>query len=175
MKKTALTLCIGMIIGMMIGTTSGVFAAIGDVVEATVSEYIITVDGEEQVLDTSPVAINDSTYVPLRAMANMLGKDVTYKADSRTIELSTPLAVDETEVIPVVDAVADIDIGILDARILDKKQKIESVEKALTAFEGVLARANPEDISYQTTVDNVEKLKQKIATLRTELAALEAQ
>jgi hypothetical protein len=91
MKKTILTLCIGMLIGLMAGSITGTFAAIGDRVEAIVAEYTITVDGVEQILETSPVAINDSTYVPLRTMANMLGKDVIYKADSRTIELNTPV------------------------------------------------------------------------------------
>lgn len=90
MKKTILTLCIGMFIGLMVGSISGTFAAIGDRVEAIVAEFNIVVDGEVQVLETTPVVINDSTYVPLRAMANMLGKDVTYKSDSRTIELNTP-------------------------------------------------------------------------------------
>lgn len=81
----------GMLVMAVIGFSTISFAAIGDKVEAIFAEYNIFVDGEEQIIEAIPVVINDSTYVPLRAMANMLGKDVTYKSDSRTIELNTPI------------------------------------------------------------------------------------
>lgn len=84
----------GLVVGVVIvGFSTNAFAAIGDKVEAIFAEYNILVDGEAQTLEATPVVINDSTYVPLRAMANMLGKDVTYKADSRTIELNTPMVI----------------------------------------------------------------------------------
>jgi len=81
------TLCIG----LLLGSATNAFAAINNVVEAQISKFMIIVDGQEQKLEADPLVVNGSAYVPLRVFANMLGKDVIYKADSRTIELNTPM------------------------------------------------------------------------------------
>lgn len=44
-----------------------------------------------------------TTYLPVRVVANMLGKEVVYKIDSKTIELNTPKAVQKEAGIPVYD------------------------------------------------------------------------
>jgi hypothetical protein len=146
-------------VGLMAGSISGTFAAIGDRFEAIVAEYIIVVDGEEQVLEVSPVAINDSTYVPLRAMANMLGKDVTYKADSRTIELNTPVL--EVEAVPVVEKPA---MDILNNKIEDVSIKIHVKIIAI-------------ETRKKSNIDDplIAKLEQELIVLQQQLSELEAQ
>lgn len=81
-----------MLCGIVIGSTSSAFAAIGDIVEAQFSKFVIRVDGDEKTLDADPLVYQGTTYLPVRTIANLLGKDVVYKADTRTIELNTPIS-----------------------------------------------------------------------------------
>lgn len=87
MKKMILGLCIGLIIGL---TTNSFAATIGEKVQAAYTSFNFVVNGEVKEIDSLPIVINGTSYLPVRAMSNMLGYDVTYKADSRTIELNDP-------------------------------------------------------------------------------------
>lgn len=87
MKKMVFALCIG----MMIGLTANSFAAtIGEKIEAVYASFNFVVNGEIKELDSLPIVINGTSYLPVRTVSNMLGYDVTYKADSRTIEFNDP-------------------------------------------------------------------------------------
>lgn len=86
LMRISLALCIGLIIG----SATNAFAAVGNIVEAQFAKFTIIVNGHEQNLDADPLVVQGSAYVPLRAFANMVGLDVVYKSDSRTIELITP-------------------------------------------------------------------------------------
>lgn len=173
MKKTILTLCIGMFIGLLAGSVSGSFAAIGDRVEAIVAEYNIVVDGEVQVLEASPVAINDSTYVPLRAMANMLGKDVTYKADSRTIELNTPSdQFTEVETVETTSLTIEEQIAFIDFQILEIEKYLNTIISRLQYNETSGDRT--QEVLDQSR-SNIVKTEAVIADLEAQKAALQAQ
>jgi hypothetical protein len=76
----------GLILGLLIATAS-VVAANSEVV-AKFTSFNFVINGESKQLDTQPVVVNGSSYLPVRELANLLGYDVTYKADSRTIELT---------------------------------------------------------------------------------------
>lgn len=84
MKK----LVIGIIIGLAIGVSTNAFAAIGDKVESIFAEFTIIVNGEEKTLDATPLVYNGTSYLPVRTMANLVGFDVTYLSNSRTIEFN---------------------------------------------------------------------------------------
>jgi hypothetical protein len=88
-KLNLKSLIIGGIIGASIMTASGAFAAVGDKVEAIFAEFNIVLNGNSVVLDETPLVYNGTSYLPVRSLSNALGLDVTYKADSRTIELSS--------------------------------------------------------------------------------------
>src|SRR5690554_5182848 len=85
MKKIILAL----VIGMMIGSATVAIAATSDTVQAVFAKFAFVVDGEEKTLEADPLVYQGSTYLPVRVVSNMLGYDVTYKADSRTIELDS--------------------------------------------------------------------------------------
>lgn len=94
MKKSLsyiITFCLGVALA-----SSGTFAAAGDVIEATFSKFTFIVDGETKQLEADPLVYQGSTYLPVRVVANLLGKDVVYKADSKTIELNTPAYIEQT-------------------------------------------------------------------------------
>lgn len=80
---------IGIMIGLLIGTAGTALAATSEPVQAVFAKFTFVVNGEEKTLDADPLVYQGGTYLPVRVVANMLGYDVTYKADSRTIELDS--------------------------------------------------------------------------------------
>lgn len=64
------------------------FAAVGDKVEAMFANFNLVINGQVKSMDTTPLVYNGTSYLPVREISNLVGYDVTYKADSRTIELS---------------------------------------------------------------------------------------
>lgn len=66
----------------------------GGVLSATTAQFTIKVNGEARQLSASPVLINGSTYLPLRATADLLGYDVGYDGASKTISLSDKAVAD---------------------------------------------------------------------------------
>lgn len=85
MKKLK-TMIIGIVIGLLIGTAGTALAA-GETVQATFQKFVFKVNGQELHLEADPLVYRGTTYLPVRVVANMLGYDVTYKADSRAIEM----------------------------------------------------------------------------------------
>lgn len=80
----------GIIIGLVLGVSTNAFAAVGDSVTAVFTQFSYKVNGEIKTLD-SPVLVHDgNSYLRTTQISNMLGFDVTYKADSRTIEFNKP-------------------------------------------------------------------------------------
>jgi Flp pilus assembly pilin Flp len=77
------------IAGVLIATASTSYAAVGDKVEAIFADFNLIVNGQPQVLQETPLVVNGTSYLPLRSLSNLLGYDVTYKSDSRTIELNS--------------------------------------------------------------------------------------
>jgi hypothetical protein len=76
----------GLILGLLIATASGV-AANSEIV-AKFTSFNFVINGESKQLETQPVVVNGSSYLPVRELSNLLGYDVTYKADTKTIELN---------------------------------------------------------------------------------------
>ena len=77
----------GLIIGLMLGM-SGVAIADDGYVQAVFAKFRFVVNGVEKDPGVDPLVYQGTSYLPVRAISNMLGYDVTYKADSRTIELT---------------------------------------------------------------------------------------
>lgn len=81
----------GLIIGLVLATATSVTAASG--ILAQFADFNLVVNGQAKVLQTKPLVYNGTSYLPVREIANLVGYDVTYKADSRTIELNTVTAI----------------------------------------------------------------------------------
>ncbi len=62
----------------------------GSLVEVPIQSAIIHVNGEAVTIDTPSQIINDRTMIPLRAVAEGLGLDVSYDNNTRTITLTQP-------------------------------------------------------------------------------------
>ncbi|SFL53904.1 Copper amine oxidase N-terminal domain-containing protein [Paenibacillus sp. 1_12] len=91
MKKLILGLTIGMIIGSV---TTAVAATQGEVT-AVFANFIFKINGQEKKVDTTPLVYDGTSYLPVRAMADLLGYEVKYTTESRTIALNQPVTKSE--------------------------------------------------------------------------------
>jgi hypothetical protein len=82
MKK----LLAGLIVGFMIGAAGTAIAA-DETVQAKFAKFNFVIDGEKVDPGADPLVYQGTTYLPVRVISNMLGYDVVYRADSRTIEI----------------------------------------------------------------------------------------
>jgi hypothetical protein len=76
--------------------------AVADQLVAQTVNYKIIVNGQERQLSNQPVTINDRTYLPVRAVAELVGYDVGFdeqqgliKLDSKQTTVTLPVAVDK--------------------------------------------------------------------------------
>lgn len=86
MKK----LIIGLVIGLMLGMSTNAFAAIGDKVQAVFAEFNYVVNAQTKSIESPVLVYEGVSYLRTTDIGNMLGYDVTYKSDSRTIEFNNP-------------------------------------------------------------------------------------
>lgn len=164
MKKTVLGLCIGLIIGL----STNAFAAIGDIVEAQFAKFDIVVDGEKKELSADPLVYQGSTYLPVRTVANLVGKDVVYKADSRTIELNTP----ETEALTLSEnAQIQEDVA---KQIAELNNRIEALKGKVKSTE-IAKRMYDSEEDKQAMQDSIDKTNAAIAELEAKKSQLESQ
>ena len=93
----------GLIVLALMVFTSGVLAS-GTIQKITADwrpDIKVIVDGETQTfLDANgnevyPIAYNGSTYLPLRAIGGLMGKDVGWDGTTNTVTLDTPKATSE--------------------------------------------------------------------------------
>lgn len=86
MKK----LILGLVIGLILGMSTNAFASITNGVEAVFANFNYTVNGSEAGTDVTMLVYDGTSYLRTTEVGNLLGYDVTYKADSRTIDFSKP-------------------------------------------------------------------------------------
>lgn len=86
MKK----IMIGLVIGLIIGTASTAIAS-SEFVQAKFSKFNMVVNGTEVELESDPLVYQGTTYLPVRYILNLLGYDVTYLAETRTIIAEKPV------------------------------------------------------------------------------------
>lgn len=61
----------------------------GTVVQLTIGSNIITINGEEKEIDTTPIIQNDRTYLPIRAVLEAFGSGVYWLGDTNTVDIYT--------------------------------------------------------------------------------------
>jgi hypothetical protein len=86
MKK----LILGLVIGLILGMSTNAFASITNGVEAVFANFNYTVNGSDAGTDVTVLVYDGTSYLRTTEVGNLLGYDVTYKADSRTIDFSKP-------------------------------------------------------------------------------------
>lgn len=84
MKRTIIAL----VLGMLIGSSATALAANTETVQAVFAEFKIMINGQEKQLQTTPLVVEGTSYLPVREVANLLGAKVGYDDASRTITLN---------------------------------------------------------------------------------------
>jgi hypothetical protein len=161
-------LIIGIVIGLVFGLTTNAFAAVGDKIEAMFTEFNFVVNGEDKELDTLPIVINGTSYLPVRAVSNMLGYDVTYKADSRTIELTIPETVSKT----VSEGVSELQ-SIKEITVQEQIKELEKqIARKKVSIQVLMGGLRPGDEENQQAYN---KEVEELAQLEAQKTELEAQ
>lgn len=88
MKKVAF----GFIIGAIFATAGTTMAApvIEKITASVRSDYSVQIDGKKAEMINAPLTYNGSSYLPVKEMAELLGKEVNFK--DGVIKLDTPIA-----------------------------------------------------------------------------------
>lgn len=96
MKKTAIALTLG----LLIGSAGTAMAATSDTVQAVFAKFNFMVNGAEKKLAVDPLVVDGTSYLPVREVAGLLGYQLDYDPESRTIKLdNTTKGVDKVTMI----------------------------------------------------------------------------
>ncbi len=87
MKKIILTAVVSMMLGSSV-TALASTDLVGTEIKAVFAKFNLEINGQTKEFETLPLVYNGTSYLPVRDIANLIGYDVTYKADSRTIALN---------------------------------------------------------------------------------------
>lgn len=87
MKKTVLTLVIGIIIGSSLGLVA--YGATQQTVEAVFMDIKYLLNGEVVEFENKPLVYNQTTYVPIREAANLLGLEVDWDQERQMVVLNS--------------------------------------------------------------------------------------
>jgi hypothetical protein len=75
-------------VGLLVVSMSTLIAASSEVT-AKFTSFKFLVNGNVQELDASPIVVNGQSYLPVRAVSEMLGYSVNYDGTTRTISLNS--------------------------------------------------------------------------------------
>lgn len=160
---------IGFIVGILIDA-SGVAYADDGYIQAVFAKFNFIVNGEKVDPGIDPLVYQGTSYLPVRAFANMLGYDVTYRADSRTIELSKAVPQLETKYDGVSTESLLKRLEIIDSAITFLMDSIKSNQQAISSMKSyedvdeALIRFKEQSIEYAQQQINVNEA-QKSAIL----------
>ncbi|MGI6491593.1 MAG: beta-propeller domain-containing protein [Pelotomaculum sp.] len=62
----------------------------GNVITVTVGKAVLTIDGQEQLMDVTPLLIGERVYLPVRWLAEALGYEVGWQEDTATVFVGSP-------------------------------------------------------------------------------------
>lgn len=71
--------------------SAGILMAASSEVTAKFTSFKFVVNGKVQTLDASPIVVNGQSYLPVRAVSDMLGYNVNYDGTTKTITLNSKL------------------------------------------------------------------------------------
>ncbi|MFB0845774.1 stalk domain-containing protein [Paenibacillus oleatilyticus] len=84
MKK----LIIGLSVGMLLGSAATALAATNETVQATFAKFVFKVNGQERQLQTTPLVVDGTSYLPVREISGLLGYELKYDEATREINLT---------------------------------------------------------------------------------------
>ena len=145
MKKTKLykTLCLTLGLGITLSSIALQGASITRTLRAVYSNIAISYNGEIKKLDAEPFTVDSVTYLPLRAIGEVIGADVSWANNTVYINQKTSSYSEQQ--------IADINVQ----NIVLKKQ-IEELQKKLEVFEGTSEGKNLTTEAINSTLSRIQ-------------------
>lgn len=156
---------IGFIAGVLFATAGTAMAqtVIEKVTASIRTDYSVEVDGQKVVLSKAPLVYKGSSYLPIKEMSQIMGKDAEF--DNGVIKIYAPTEIDELKYSKSVDTInireVDAELRVLPTLIHTYKKSIE-----YGVYEG------QEKIDVEKLI---EKYEQRVKDLEARKAKLEAQ
>ncbi|QDX91468.1 copper amine oxidase N-terminal domain-containing protein [Brevibacillus laterosporus] len=140
-KKTLLLLSSALLIGALPATTDA--AVVKKNVQATYNNVKVKYNGYVVPTDTEPFIVNGTTYIPLRMMAGVFNKDVSWDQASYTVTVGDRV---------------DPRIAQLQSEISSKDSKIASLERDVSNYRDQLDKKDKDKKkkSKNSDVDDLE-------------------
>lgn len=94
MKKSAKLLCAALLCCVLLGTLSGTAQAVSSVTAQLRPDMTIIIDGTQRDFynaggqEVHPILYNGTTYLPVRAIGELMGKNVDWNQTTKTVTLS---------------------------------------------------------------------------------------
>ncbi|WP_317855036.1 copper amine oxidase N-terminal domain-containing protein [Chakrabartyella piscis] len=80
-----------LVTALVVGTLPTVFATVGEMnIPVIFKDITVSIDGDTLEMEQEPFIYDGTTYLPIRAVAEAAGKDVSWDNDTRTVVLTTP-------------------------------------------------------------------------------------
>lgn len=173
MKKVVLGIIIG--IGFTFGFTTyaaDITTLVGKTVQGI---FPVTVDGD--VLPKTAIVIDGTSYLPVRAIADALGMDITFNADlgiELTNKEAVPMTMSDTlttapEATPTPTVDPHNNIGYYNGLLTGGEQLLNAAQAKLKALQGAGLGESDSAKEQQGFIDDYTK---KIAELKEKIAAL---
>ncbi|MBA4535238.1 copper amine oxidase N-terminal domain-containing protein [Brevibacillus halotolerans] len=143
-KKTLLLLSSALLIGALPATTDA--AVVKKNIQATYNNVKVKYNGYVVPTDTEPFIVNGTTYIPLRMMAGVFNKDVSWDQASFTVSVGDRV---------------DPKIAQLQAELAAKDSKISTLEKDVTYYRDQLDKKD-KDKKKKSKKDDVDELEDNL-------------
>lgn len=114
----------------------------------------IEVNGEK--VDTEVVVIDETTYVPLRAVFEKAGAQVSWNGETQTVSIDTPETLSDDELIPaIIEKVSPSVVGIIGR---GKSTSIYGSEETIMSGSGVVVKTGGEILTNAHVVKNMSTI-----------------
>lgn len=136
-----------LIAALVVGTVPTAFAKVSNVsIPVSYNNIKIVVDGKQLQTDKEPFIYEGTTYLPVRAVGEAVGKTVSWDGSTNTVTLGTTAQAEETPVATAYSRKNPAPVGteqtVAVERLSDEytaKVKVESVERGSGAWEKIKA------------------------------------
>ncbi|MEL7563588.1 MAG: copper amine oxidase N-terminal domain-containing protein [Dehalobacterium sp.] len=126
-KKTVLALTISAVVLFMSFVPTGYAATAQSTITAQFKALKILLNGSQVTMESQPIIVNGSTYLPLRAFANLFNKNVDWNADLQQVSI-TDKPDNELESLKAQLTEKENQIIILNSQLTSANKKIKDLE-----------------------------------------------
>jgi hypothetical protein len=150
MKKKKI-LGLGGAVILLVATSIYAAPVLADQAEKQISAWFntVTIRVNGKIIQADNMIYEGTTYVPLRAVSEMLGKEVTWDEASREIEINDPADSDDQSIVGISD-------GNLAGNLANMGEVVGDENWTYVSFKKHVSRADPDDGLYRINGDGTQ-------------------